>query len=220
MTPAGVALERSIKSAMAKIYKNKGFTPGFESLIDFIEFTHEFRGIYRVARTPYADRYENDVEHSYQLAMVAWYLIDSDKLKLDKGLCLMYSLAHDLVDVYAGDTYFLDTKKAKSKHKREKEALVKIKKRFPKFKSLVKIIENYEKREDAESKFIYALDKIIPPIQIYLEKGKLWHEKELSFSDVLKNKNPKIAVSKSVDKYWQQLLKDITKNHKKLFPKI
>lgn len=215
-----MALVKNTKSAMAKIYKNKGFTKSFENLIDFIEFTHQFREVIRVARVPYSDRYENDVEHSYQLAMVAWYLIDSEKLKLDKNLCLIYSLAHDLVEVYAGDTYFLDAKKAESKHKREKEALVKIKKRFPKFKSLIKTIENYEKRVDDESKFVYALDKMIPPIQIYLEKGKLWHEKELSFSDVIKNKNPKIALSKPVDKYWQELLKDLTKNKKKLFPKI
>ena len=184
-----------------------------------MKFTHEFQEIVRVARPPFRERFENDAEHSYQLAMVAWFLIDQDKLKLNKELCFMYALAHDLVEIYAGDTYFLDKKHAESKQKREMEAVKKIGKRFSGFKTLVEILEKYEKKEDDESKFIYALDKIIPPIQIYLEEGKLWHEKKVYFDDLVKNKNGKISVSKNVDEYWQELLPKLRKNKKKLFPK-
>ena len=196
------------------------FSPKLKNLIDFVKFNHEFREVIRIARAPNADHYENDAEHSYQLAMVAWYLIETDKLKLNKELCLMYALAHDLVEVYAGDTYFLDNQKAGSKHKREKEAVLKIKKRFPKFKLLVKIIKDYESKKDEESKFVYALDKIIPPIQIYLENGKLWREKAVLFDALIENKNTKIALSKSVYKYWKELLKELTKNKHKLFPRV
>ena len=151
--------------------------------------------------------------------MVAWFLIDQDKLKLDKELCFMYALAHDLVEVYAGDTFAYDKKMISSKHLREKNALVKIKKRFSNFTNLTRVIEKYEKREDKESKFIYALDKILPPIQLYLENGKLWHEKEISFEVLTENKSHKIALSKDVDKYWQELLIELTKNKDKFFPK-
>ena len=130
----------------------------------------------------------------------------------------MYALAHDLVEVYAGDTYIYDKKQMSSKHQREKKALEKIKKRFPHFKNLIKIIEAYEKREDEESKFVYAIDKIIPPIQIYLEKGKLWHEKNVSFKELSDNKTEKIAISKEVNKYWQELFRELKKGRKKLFP--
>lgn len=199
------------------------FSRDFADLIDFIEFTHEFREVIRIARTPHADRYENDVEHSYQLAMVAWYIIETKKLKLNKERCLMYALAHDLVEVYAGDTPAVGkTARAHdhtSKHAREKKALIKIKKRFPKFKTLISMIEKYEKRSDNESKFIYALDKILPPIQIYLEKGRLWYEHDVGFDELLDNKNHKIAVSKTIDAYWQELKKALEKDRKKLFPK-
>lgn len=154
--------------------KNK-FSKEFKQLIDFINFTHEFREVVRVARSPYGQRFENDTEHSYQIAMVAWFLIDQDKLNFNKELCFMYALAHDLVEVYAGDTYIFDKNRVTSQHQREKKALLKIKKRFPHFKNLITTIENYEERKDEESKFIYALDKIIPPLQIYLEEGKLYH---------------------------------------------
>ncbi len=197
----------------------KKFSKKFEQLIDFVEFTHEFREIIRVARTPNGERFENDTEHSYQLAMVAWFLIDQEKLKLNKELCFMYALAHDLVEVYAGDTYVFDKNHRLSKIKREKEALLKIKKRFSSFKSLIKVIEKYEKKDDEESIFIYALDKLIPPIQIYLEDGKLFKEKNFSLEDVIEIKKGKIDLSPMINKYWQELLQELTRNKKKLFLK-
>ena len=197
----------------------KKFSKKFEQLIDFINFTHEFREVIRVARSPHGTRFENDTEHSYQLAMTAWFLIEQNKLKLNKEICFMYALAHDLVEIYAGDTYVLDEENIISKHKREKEALKKIKNRFPNFKNLTRMIERYEKREDKESKFIYALDKLIPPIQIYLEEGKLFKEKKISLEDVIRIKKGKINLSKHIDKYWQELLIEIIKNKDNLFLK-
>ena len=195
------------------------FSKKFNNLIDFVNFTHEFQQVIRVARIPFGDRMENDAEHSYQLAMVAWFLIDQDKLKLNKELCFMYALSHDLIEVYAGDTPVHDKKAAISKHEREEKALKEIKKRFSKFKSLISIIERYEKRIDEESKFIYALDKILPPIQCYLEGGAIWKEFGMSLQDVIDNKNHKVALSKDVNKYWKELLKELIKSQKKLFPK-
>jgi len=195
------------------------FSKKFEQLLDFINFTHEFREVVRVARSPYGKRFENDSEHSYQLAMVAWFLIEQDNLKLNRELCLMYAMAHDLVEIYAGDTFIFDKKRVSSQRQREKRALLKIEKRFSHFRSLIKIIKKYEQKEDQESKFIYALDKIIPPIQIYLEKGKLWREKKVSLGNIFENKNVKIVISPDIDKYWQELVKELVKNKKKLFPK-
>ena len=129
----------------------------------------------------------------------------------------MYSMTHDLVEIDAGATFTFDKKRLSSQHEREKRALMKIKKRFPHFKNLVKTIENYEKKKDGESKFVYAIDKIISPLQIYIEGGKLWHEKKVSFLDLFENKDKKIAVSSDVYEYWQELLKEFKKN-KKMFP--
>jgi len=198
---------------------NNKFSKKFNQLIDFVDFTHEFREVVRVARTPNGERCENDVEHSYQIAMIAWFLIEQDKLKLNKELCFMYALAHDLVEIYAGDTYIFDEKSKVSKEQREKEALKKIKNRFSNFKNLTEIIEKYESKKDGESRFIYALDKIITPLQIYQEEGRLWHEKNVSFNDIFEYKNKKIAVSPDIDKYWQELLKELYKNKNKLFPR-
>ena len=126
-------------------------------------------------------------------------------------------LSHDLVEIYAGDTFIFDKEKASSQRQREKVALTKIKKRFSHFGKLITTIQNYEKKKDDESKFIYALDKMIPPLQIHLEGGKLWKEKKVSLEDLLEKKNKKIALSPDVEKYWKELTEEFTENKKKYF---
>ena len=201
---------------LAGAHVNK-FSKKLKGLIDFIEFNHEFRKVLRIARIPNDTRLENDAEHSHQLALVAWYIIENDQLPLKLERILMYAMAHDLVEVYAGDTYTFDKVSQTSKKDREHKALQKIKKRFPKFKTLIKTIENYENKIDKESKFVYALDKIIPPIQVYLEDGKLWKEKKISLQDVMENKNHKIKTVPEIDIYWQEFLKEMKRLEKKLF---
>lgn len=197
----------------------KRFSKKFLRLIDVMEMTHEFREVIRSARPPYHERNENDTEHSYQLAMVAWFLIEQDHLKLDREKCLMYALAHDLVEIYAGDTFIFDKQGLESKKKREEKAFVKLKKRFKHFKSLIRVLNEYHKRNDDESRFIYALDKVLTPIQIYLEDGKMWHEKGVSLEELSEYKNHKIIISPAVDVYWRELLEELQNKRKKLFPK-
>ena len=191
----------------------------FLDLVDFMKFLHEFRAIERKARVPNSKRNENDAEHSYQLAMVAWFLIDQNNLNLNKELCFMYALSHDLVETYAGDTPIFDKTATLTKEKREKEAFILMEKRFSNFNSLLKFIHKYEKKEDEESKFIYALDKLIDPVQIFMEDGKLWHDHNLSFEEIVGYKSEKILLSSDVNKYWQELLAEITLNKEKFFPR-
>lgn len=197
----------------------KKFSKKFSQLLDFVKFTEEFRSVVRYEGSKLGKKVETSNEHSYQVAMVAWFLIEQDKLKLNKELCLMYALAHDLVEIYAEDTFIFDNKKKLSKHERERKAMIKIKKRFSKFKNLIKIIQNYEEKGDEESKFIYILDKLLPPIQIYLENGKMWHKKNVSLAKQFEYKNKIISPSPHFNKYWQELVKELTRNKKKLFPK-
>lgn len=75
------------------------------NIINFTKLLNKFCDIERVIHSNGGDRLENDVEHSYRLAMLAWYIISSNKLSLDLDLVIKYALVHDLVEVYAGDTY-------------------------------------------------------------------------------------------------------------------
>ena len=190
-----------------------------ESLLQFTAFTHQTHKVERVARINGMNRYANTVEHSYQLTLLAWYLIEKEKLPLDKDLVIKYALVHDVVETYAGETYIHDKKARATKEKREHEAQVRIESEFPEFPDMHTLIKSYEAKEDAESNFVYALDKLIDPINIYIENGKLWHEKQICLQDVLDSKTEKIHVDKTVNKYYEQLVVLLRKNESTLFPK-
>src|SRR5215217_6371646 len=106
------------------------------------------------------ERNETDTEHSYSLAMTAWFLTqDLPHLETDK--CIRYALAHDLVEIHSGDTfaYDKDVHRHASKTERERLALAKIQHEWPDFLQMTEAIIDYETRADIESRFIYALDK-------------------------------------------------------------
>lgn len=194
LTPLGLSFLSSIhwerKSFIGNFRKNSFqdilFPPSamfdFQKIFAYVRFLDEFRKIKRVMYNTGEDRLENDTEHSYQLTMLAWYIIDAYKLDLDKNLVIRYCLVHDLVEVYAGDTYIYsqDKEHFDSKAKREEEALVQIEKEFSEFPDIFRFIEQYEHRNDRESLFVYALDKIIPVLHIYTDDGRTWKDVELT----------------------------------------
>ena len=190
-------------------------------IIRFAKLIQDFSGIERVILKRNSKKWENDSEHSYQLAMVAWYIIEANRLKLKKDLVLKYALIHDLVEVYAGDTYFYSTKKnhESNKLKKEKKAAQRIKREFPKFKALHFLMRKYEQRKDHESKFVYALDKIIPIINIHLDNGRTWKKKNVSLQMLIDEKSKKVSVSSEIEEYFKKLINLLRKNKKYLFNK-
>lgn len=188
-------------------------------IIKFIKLISEFQAVERALWLKGREHRENDVEHSYQLALVAWYAISVYKLPLDVDKVIRYSLLHDLVEVYAGDTdaFDADPKQHETKAEREHQALIKLKAEFSEFTEMLEIIEHYEERHDEESKFVYALDKIIAPINIYLDGGRTWKKRGLGFDDLLNNKIPKVAAHPEVAKYFEQLTQ-ILEKERHIFP--
>jgi 5'-deoxynucleotidase YfbR-like HD superfamily hydrolase len=152
-------------------------------LFRFIEFLHELTKIKRTVKLKGRESLENDAEHSYILAMVAWYIIDKHKLNLNKELVFSYALSHDLVEIYAGDTdpHIHAKEYISSKKEREELALKKINKDFKEFAGLVKTIKKYEKREDPESKLVYLLDKILPAVNTYIAEDSYYSKNGISY---------------------------------------
>lgn len=190
-----------------------------EQIFKFIKLTHDFQKIERVTLVSGTDRMENDAEHSYQLAMVGWYIVSNYKLPLNVDLVIKYGMLHDLVEVYAGDTYIFDKDPSvhESKVEREREALNRLKVEFPEFSEMTDLIDAYEKREDEESKFIYALDKVVAPINIYMDGGALWKVKGVTFNEMVDNKKDKVAEHSEVKKYFDQLVVLLEKEKHLLF---
>lgn len=190
-----------------------------DTLLKFTEMLNAFRRVERVMYVNGTDRMENDSEHSYHLAMLAWYIVSSEKLSLDINLILKYAMVHDLVEVYAGDTYtFSDNKDhLDSKIGREHEALVRLKKEFPLGNDIFSLVDRYEKRNDRESRFVYVLDKLQAVVQIYLDKCRIWKEKNVTFQMFLKYKKEKADLSPEIKPYFDELVALLKEKEKELF---
>ena len=172
-------------------------------LLNFVKFTIDFKKIKRDIPQSSSFIKENDSEHSYQLAMTSWYLANIEKSNMDIETILKYSLIHDLPEIYAGDTplYTLNTDYFNSKKNREEKSTLKIKNAFPNFVDLNLWLEKYEKREDEESKFVYAVDKLLPIIAIYLDKGYAWKTHKIDIDSLIKKNKERVLISPMVSKY-------------------
>ncbi|HEY4527962.1 MAG TPA: HD domain-containing protein [Candidatus Paceibacterota bacterium] len=188
------------------------------NLLRFVELLNRYRAVKREIFANSEDRLENDVEHSYQLTMLAWYIVEAERLSLDKNLLLKYALVHDLVEAYAGDTFaFADENKRQEKVEQEKKALGRLRREFAEFKELTELIGEYEERKNPESRFIYALDKLQPTLNIYLDGGRSWRRDGVTLQMILNYKNDLIAKVPELKQYFDELIFLIKQNEKALF---
>lgn len=178
--------------------------PTLDRLFELQKFLYDFRNIKRVIHFPNKEL-ENDIEHSYSLAMTGWY-IASYFPELNKDKIIQYAIVHDLVEVHAGDTFLYgDAALLASKQDRETKALIQIKQDWADFPDLIASIEAYEKHDTPESAFVYALDKIMPILVIYISDGYTWKKENITVEMLDDKKRNKISISPEIDMYYQQL---------------
>lgn len=117
-------------------------------------------------------RAENDVEHSWSVALMACALAPAIDPGLNVGKVAQFAIVHDLVEVFAGDTsIFAADDHHASKAEREHNALVTIRDRYAAFPWLAATIAEYEQKDAPEAKFVSAIDKFVALQIDYLDKG-------------------------------------------------
>jgi putative hydrolase of HD superfamily len=181
--------------------------PDIYRLLELQRLLDSFSAIERVIDRNHRGvfRQENDTEHSYNLAMAAWYLSKWFP-KLNKDLLIRYAMVHDLVEIHAGDTYIYgDKEHLDSKLEREAAALKKLEGDWDDFDDMTHHIRQYETKSDAESKFVYALDKVMPIMLIYVNDGYSWKKHKVTTKMLHDYKLPKVTLSPEILPYYEQL---------------
>lgn len=180
--------------------------PSMDRLAELQQMIADFAKVTRAVPLANTNDGENDVEHSYGLAITCWFLHDKLAPELDLGKILRYSLAHDIVELHAGDTYPWDEAAVATKYEREKAALRQIEKEWQDFSAIVEFAEGYADKVDEEAKFVYAVDKLLPVMMIELADAKtIWSEKELTLAMERENKTT-ILKSEILTPYYEMLL--------------
>ncbi len=150
------------------------------------QLVNDFSKVKRSHYLPGTDEKESDILHSASVAILAWQLHDSLKLTMDLSKIMQYALAHDLVEIYAGDVNaYASEEKRLAKKKIEAESLRRIKNETSDiFPNLGIIMEKYEKREDDESRFVWSVDKIQALVQGKIDNYRPFYEQGLTSADV------------------------------------
>lgn len=180
--------------------------PDIHRLIQLHRLLLDFRAVERVTRIPGKPDRENDIDHSYTLAMMAWFL-SAYFPHLDRDTVIRMSLVHDLTEIHAGDTFvFGDGKHLSTKQQREAAALAKLAADWPDFPEITNLLEHYERRDTEEAKFVYALDKVMPIIISLIGGGRDFQDYNVTLDKMHAQKRDKVSISPEVNEYYNELL--------------
>lgn len=186
-------------------------------LLDFVSFTHEIRKIKRSMWIFDEEVFENDSEHGYQLALTALYIIEANKLNLDPYKCMGIALVHDILEVHAGDTPVFASEETKaSQSEREQEAIQQLKQQWTEMELMHALIDEYEHCNTPESKFVYALDKLVPMCSNYVDGGRNWQKNGITLDKILAVKAGKVDVDPTIAQYYEDIVA-LLRNKPELF---
>ena len=152
----------------------------------FLEIDKE-KNVFRQTHLSNHGRYENDAEHAWHMAIMAYFLQEYANEKIDIGRVMIMCLIHDIVEIDAGDTYAYDTEGLKTQKAREDKAKERIFSILPDDQKsvLLELFEEFEACETAESKFAHAMDNLQPVILNDSNDGGDWREHGVSIQQVL-----------------------------------
>lgn len=147
-------------------------------------------------------RKENDAEHSWHLALMAMLLSEYSNEKVDVLRTVCMVTVHDLVEIYAGDTYAYDSGGSETKRKRELEAADRLFGMLPSDQAeyMRSLWDEFEERKTPEARFAAALDHIQPILLNDASDGKSWIEHGVKLSMVM---NRNISMPEGSKTLWE-----------------
>ena len=160
-------------------FAEKFISSGLKRLDDQLRFTaeiDEMTGILR--RTVLLDksRRENDAEHSWHIAVMALLFAEYAVEKPDIHHAVEMLLVHDLVEIYAGDTFAYDVVGNLDKAQREQQAADRLYSMLPAEQGthLRQLWEEFDAAETTEARYANCLDRLQPFLHNMLTEGHTW----------------------------------------------
>lgn len=160
-----------------------------ERLRKQMEFALEIdkeKNIFRQTHLSNHGRNENDAEHAWHMAIMAYLLREYSNEPIDIGKVMLMCLIHDIVEIDAGDTYAYDLEGQKTQKAREEAAKEHIFSMLPEDQKseLSSLFDEFEAYETPEAKFAHAMDNVQPLMLNDSNDGADWREHRVHSSQV------------------------------------
>lgn len=177
--------------------------------LDFILLIDKQKNILRQTHLSGHGRRENDAEHAWHIAVMAYVLREYANDPVDIAKVMLMCLTHDLVEIEAGDTYAYDDAALKTQREREAAAKEKIYALLPDDQraELSALFDEFEANTSAEAKFAHAMDNLQPLLLNDSNDGGDWREHAVRADQVYARQSRTKLGSKKLYELTDALLK-------------
>lgn len=178
--------------------------------LEFILEIDKEKNILRQTHLSGNGRRENDAEHAWHMAIMAYLLKDYSNEPVDITKVMIMCLIHDIVEIDAGDTYAYDEERLKTQKAREDAAKERIFSLLPEEqkKELIELFDEFEDFQTAESKFAHAMDNLQPLLLNNSNDGVDWRAHEVIASQVYGRQSKTARGSEKLYEITDQIIKD------------
>lgn len=147
-------------------------------ILDFLLLADRLKTIERWAWLSDGSRRENDAEHTWHATLYALLLHEELGFHVDIGQVLKLIVVHDLVEIYAGDTYAYDEAACAGQAERERAAAERLFGALPPDLGarLHGLWNEFEEAATPEARFAKAIDTVQGFAQNYGAGGRSWHD--------------------------------------------
>lgn len=154
--------------------------------LDFILEIDKEKNILRQTHLSGHGRRENDAEHAWHMAVMAYLLHEYSNEPVDVARVMLMCLLHDVVEIDAGDTYAYDTAGLQTQKAREEAAKERIYSLLPddQKRELMAVFDEFEADETAEAHFAHAMDNLQPLLLNNSNGGSDWAEHDVTAEKV------------------------------------
>ncbi len=178
--------------------------------LDFILEIDKEKNIFRQTHLSGHGRNENDAEHAWHMAIMAYLLQEYSNEKIDVARVMLMCLIHDVVEIDAGDTYAYDAEGLKTQKAREEAAKERLYSMLPEDQKadLVAIFDEFEERKTPEAKFARALDNLQPLLLNHSNGGGDWKNHDVTAEQVYGRQSRTREGSEKLFEVTDQILKE------------
>ena len=178
--------------------------------LDFILEIDKEKNILRQTHLSDHGRRENDAEHAWHMAIMAYLLKEYSNEPIDVAKVMIMCLIHDVVEIDAGDTYAYDAEGLKTQKAREEAAKDRIYSLLPddQKQDLQALFDEFEERKTSEAKFARALDNLQPLLLNNSNDGGDWREHQVTEAQVYGRQRRTAEGSEKLYEVTDQLIRE------------